>query len=207
MSTVRVGFAHPESFCEQFVAWATAGRARDGPRFCHCELAVTTSTTSTATSGRQPTTMTNYTTTTWSSYWGEGVQKGSTADKWHRSRKWSWFTLAADAALGGVGGGGERERRMVRFLDSSVAKPYDYLGFLLWILPDALTPDAATTDGGGGDDEKHYHRQYFCSELCAEALERFQGLHLDGSTARKVSPNRLYALLQQQQRIVPDIGP
>ena len=168
MSTVCVGFMHPESFWERFVAWATSNST--GTRYCHCELAI----------GENALTK-QHNMSTWSSYWGEGVQKGTTTDLWHRSRKWTWFTVT-----------GAQHDNIAHFLDTAVSKPYDYLGFLLWILPDALTPRSDS---------------YFCSELCAEALSQSHGLHLNHQTPRKISPNRLYALLQQQQLLVPDAPP
>ena len=170
MRTIHVGFMHPESFWECFVAWATSNNT--GTRFCHCELAIGENARSK-----------QHNMSTWSSYWGEGVQKGTTTDLWHRSRKWTWFTIT---------GTQNDSTNMAHFLDNAVSKPYDYLGFLLWMLPNALTPASDS---------------YFCSELCAEALRQSHDLHLDQQNPRKISPNRLYALLQQQLLLVPDAPP
>jgi hypothetical protein len=165
MSTIHVGFSHPDSTFERIVAFVTGGP------FCHCEIAIA-----------QRTTPSDTNVTTWSSYWGEGVCKAKSKDLWHRSRKWSWFALTAHDPTSVT--------HTVYFLDNTTNLQYNYKGFIMWLLPDAITPQPR-------------ENTYFCSQLCAKALSEWHGLHLD-KPAHKISPNCLYKLLMQQNKIVPD---
>ena len=115
MSTIHVGFAHPNSTFERFVAFVTGGA------FCHCELAISQHTAPCSTN-----------VTTWSSYWGEGVCKAHSKDPWHRSRKWSWFALTEHDPT--------RIAHTIDFLNNVTNMRYNYTGFILWLLPSIITP-------------------------------------------------------------------
>lgn len=175
MYQVHIGFVRAQTCFERFVARITAGAGASS--YCHCELAISDGSSSTHAS-------TALAMPVWSSYWGEGVRKSVTNDTWHRTRTWSWFTVCVtdNAAI----------QQMRAFLDNNVHKPYDYSGFCLWVLPACCTP-------------KSNDNAYFCSELCASALE-ILGVHL-GRDSRKISPNMLFQLLSQQHLLVPDTAP
>lgn len=165
MSTIHVGFAHPDNAFEHIVAFVTGGT------FCHCEIAIAQSSTPCDTNLN-----------TWSSYWGEGVCKAKSKDQWHRSRKWSWFALTTHDP--------SSVAQTVDFLDRTMNSQYNYKSFVLWLLPDAITPQP-----------REY--TYFCSQLCATALSEWHGLDLE-KPPHKISPNCLYRLLMQQNKLVPD---
>lgn len=142
-----------------------------GGLFCHCEIAIGCHNTPC-----------DANVTTWSSYWGEGVCKAKSKDRWHCSRKWSWFALTTHNP--------SSVAQTIHFLDDSTNMQYNYKGFILWLLPSAITP-------------KPQSNTYFCSQLCAKALSEWHGLHLH-KPPHKISPNCLYKLLKQQNMLVPD---